>query len=376
MATAGFSASNYNTLHTTVLPKWLNAGGAQDIVSRATPTLWAFMQKARKEPLPHDLMIRIVESFGTGADRFQYYDTVSTTAVKGPQAARTGVANYSIPIALSMQEEWENMTKEAIANHLQIVVEKQMRSFATTLAEDLFRGSAVNTKSIDGLEQWAFATTHTVETAHTLSYIPSRYKARQVTNTVANIARTAWTSETAGGTGWENVSIDMDPGNYSSAAFAFSSGAPNAELVALDQGYMFASIGIEHPDLIVSTPRPYDDYRYAYQGKVTIFQNAGAMNSDMGFTFQNVKYQDAVWFPDEYATTYEDVTSSAAAGEDNIYIINTDYTYLKVDSRVDFVMSDVKSPQDQHAGVRHILWRGQLVSENPRTLARLFAYKG
>jgi len=380
MATAGFSTANYNSLATATLPKWLNQKSTQDIVHRATPGLWYMFANAKFDVLPHDLMIRLNESFGGGVTWFEYYDLVSTTPVKGAAAARTDVKQLSAPITISLQEAWELDTPEKIMNHMELVAQKQLLAIGRSMAEYMYRGNAVNTKAILGLEQWAYALSQwdnssgSYTVPSTLAYINDRWRARQATNTVANIARTGY-SAVETGTGWENVAIDFDPAGSNSDTFGFTSGAPNAAMIALDQGYSFASVGnTEHPDLILSTKRPWDDYRYALMGKTTIFKDEDTMK-DMQFGFANVKYQNAIWFPDDYAISYDDVGSvDEAAGTDKLYIINTDYTHLLIDSRANFALGEELLPMDQHAFTRHIVWRGQLISSNPQTLAVLFNY--
>lgn len=379
MATAGFSTANWNSLATAVLPKWLNQKSVQDIVHRATPFLWYMFGKARYAELPHDLLIRLNESRGGNVTRFQYYGLVSTAPTKGAGAARLDVTQYSAPVTISLQEMLELTSPEAMIDYLQLITKKQLLAMGRMLAEDIFRGNAVNSLSILGMEQWAYAlsqwdnssATYTVPSA--LAYINDRWRARQATNAVGGITRTGYTDADTG-TGWENVAIDFDPSGSDVDTFGFTSGAPNAAMVALQQGYNFASYGIEKPDCIVSTQKPYDDYVNGLQGKITIFKEEDSMK-DVHYGFANVKYQNAIWFPDDFAISYDDVGSvDEAAGTDKLYILNTNYTYIQGDSRLNFALSDELKPLDQHAFTRHILWRGQLVSENPQTLAVLFNY--
>ena len=54
--------------------------------------------------------------------------------------------------------------------------------------------------------------------------------------------------------------------------------------------------------------------------------------------------------------------------------LNTNFIKLWVDPRQDMTLTDEVRTVDQHAGVKHIVWRGQLVGTNPRTCGRMFDY--
>lgn len=378
-ATASYPTSDYNALATAVLPRWLNDRRTRDIIHRATPFAWYMFSKARYGEIPQSMNIRLNNVLGTGVTRFKYYDQVSTTPIAPGSAARFTAANYDVPITISWEEMLETSGRDAICDHIERVSKVQLLAMVRTFAEDMYRGNAINTKSIVGLEQLAYALTQWDNTSATytvptsLSYIKDTWRARQATNVVGGITRTGF-STADNGTGWENVAVDLDPAGNQTNVFGFSSGAKNAAMIAMDQAYRFTSYGMEKPDLIVSTNMPYDDYIAAMDSKITVFKEENTL-SDVQYGFKNLKFQNAVWFPDDFALAYDDVGSAdEVAGTDKIYIINTDYTYLMIDSRANFALGPELQPVDQHAYTRHVVLRGQLVSENPRTLGVVFNY--
>lgn len=380
MATASYrNSGSFDTLATHVLPKWWNADKAEDVVFEPIPLLYILSQTAKKSgPLPADIVVRMLQDKGEGADSFSRYDTVSTAASKGAQAGRLTVANYSIPLPMSQEEEWEFTSEEAIADRLQELVEQQQLTLADRLALDLYKGNDAKSTNVVGLEQALFAETHlnnSGSAASSLAYINDLWRTRQTTSTYAGITRTAFTAAETGGTGWENVSIDFL--NDATNRIGYSSGAPNTELQVFTQAYNFASRGVIHPDLILSDDTPFDDYEFAAQEKMQLQKESSAFG-DVNLGYDNMKFKNAIWIRDANAKT-QNATSSpsgsdATNGKGNIYFLNTKMMDLAVDSRADFSLTPARQMADQHAAVMHMLWRGQLIVRNPRFMARIFDY--
>ena len=382
MATAAYrNSGSFDTLATHVLPKWWNAAKAEDVIFEPSPLLWILSQVAKKSSaLPADIVVRMLQDKGAGVDSFSRYDTVSTSPSKGAQAARFTVANYSAPIPMSLEEEWEFTSPEAVANRLEELVEQQQLTLADRLAVDLYKGNDAKSTNVVGLEQIVFAETHLDDfpsTAEgTLAYITDLNFTRQAANTLGGIARTAWTSATGGGTGWENVAVDFFAASANRFTFD-SSGAPEVELQVLTQTYNFCSRGIIHPDLMLSDDTPFDDYEFAGATKMRLTRESSGFG-DLQLGYDNLKFKNAIWIRDANAKT-QNATSSpsgsdATNGKGNIYFLNTKMLDLAVDSRADFSLTPTRQIADQHAGVMHMLWRGQLIPKNPRYLGRIFDY--
>ncbi len=384
MATASYrNSGSFDTLATHVLPKWWNASKAEDVIFEPSPLLWILSKTAKKSSeLPADIVVRMLQDKGAGVDSFSRYDTVSTSPSKGAQAARFTVANYSAPIPMSLEEEWEFTSPEAVANRLEELVEQQQLTLADRLAVDLYKGNDAKSTNVVGLEQAVFAQDHlnnsgSAVTSGSVAYINDLWRTRQTTSSYGGITRTAFTSATAGGTGWENVAVNFVNGTDNSFAYSGTNGAPNAALQVFHQVYNFCSRGIIHPDLILSTDQPFDDYEFGAATKMRLHKDSSAFG-DLQLGYDNMKFKNAVWIRDANAAT-QNATSSpsgsdATNGDGNVYVLNTKFMDLAVDTRADFALTPTRQIADQHAGVMHMLWRGQLICKNPRYLGRIFDY--
>lgn len=378
-------AGAYSTLYTHVIEQWYNPRRAQEIVFKATPTLHLLFMTGEERAMPADVTVRLLESKGEGVDSFEYYDIVSTAPSKGAQAARFEVANYSAPITMSWQEEMEFMAPEQIADRIMEYVSQQELTIADRLARDIFRGNLGKATNIVGLEQLLFATTHLDAAGATAGGLAEAdfaagdvWRTRQHTNTYGEITRTAFTDDEVGGTGWEGVTIDF----FNTAGNRFGveaspAGEENDAMKILRKAYNYVKYGVEPCNLISAAPAPFDDYESVAFTKgslerSTFFTPDGG---EVDLKYQNLKYGNAVMVRDEFAGSYNGEGDSDLTGTaGNVYLLNTNYLHLRSDSRANMVIGEPRTPVDQHAGVRHILWRGQLISTNPRTQGRIFNY--
>jgi hypothetical protein len=67
-------------------------------------------------------------------------------------------------------------------------------------------------------------------------------------------------------------------------------------------------------------------------------------------------------------------TSEIASTSPYIFLLNTSVCGLKVSDSADFEATEFKQPIDQAGAVAQILWRGQLIVENPRYCGVMFNY--
>lgn len=373
MATASRANSGaYDTLYANVVEHWLNTNNAEDLVFLQTPTL-AFLNAAKEtRPLPHDITVRILESRGTGVDSYEYYDTVSTQPTKGAQAARFEVANYSAPLALSDQEELEFTSPEAIADHIDLVMQKQLNEMTERLAKDVFRGNVSNAKNITGLEQLLPGYNHLDSAGSAANSdadpIIKRFQGKQAANAYGGITRSGWADDDTPGTHWEGNVYQ-----HFGTPFGLASGLPNAPMTRLEEAIAMASYGASAPNLLVSGFKPYREYETATQGLQQINRQGGEMQG-VNITWDNIKVKNATWFWDDFCKQYNTI-SAEDTSYDSIYGLNTDYLHFLVDSRRNFSITEPRTTTDQFAAVRHIQWRGQLICRNPRTQFRYFDYR-
>ena len=373
MATASRRTANFNTLYSTAIERWYDPGKVQDTIFNATPLLWILSQVAKQTGRwSYDTVVSLLESKSSGVDSFQYYDTVSTAPSKGPQSARFPLANYSGPLTISWQEEVENRDPHRMADRIQVALEQLELTMAERMNLDMYLGNASNSKNLLGLEQAVAG----FDQSHTVGAAANRYTFRRQTNSYGGITRTAWTSDTAGGTGWENLSVDFaGAGGSATNDFKYSSGAPDVGLKELSDLYNFCSQGVVHPDIGIWSNAPFRDYENAAQEKMQIRKDSDEFRG-VNLGFENLKYKAMTVIRDETAVTQNatGAIGNETNGSQNAYLLNTRFMKLLVEDDFDFALGPPRAPVDQHATVRHLVWRGQVINCNPRYSGRIFDY--
>lgn len=384
--------TTWNTLTTTVLPRWYDRNKAVNVISKGYPLLKILLAKADvRKNLPQSEVIRLMDVLNT-AEAYSYYDTVSTTPIQGTTAGEITYANYSSPIALSEQEEDEFTSDEQIANRMKQMVVQTELGFGRRLCIDMYAGNITNTKRITGLEQIICPASHLNESgsaytntaeisAATNAPGGDHWRYRQAANTYANIARAAWTGDEATGTGWENLSVNWDHNTAGTNVLGISSTAPygpNGGLKNLVQIFNVAAYGLGgQPDLIVCSPQAYNDYEFAVQTKQVIYRTP-TYYGDGELTLEGLAFKGRTLVYDEWAKSWNTLaaqTSGAAIqNAPLIYGINTETLGFTVDARKNFTLSPPKSPVDQFASVQFMRWRGQLRCVSPRNQFVVFNY--
>lgn len=372
MATASRRTANFNTLYSTALERWYDAGRVQDTIFEPTPFLWILNQACKETGRwSFDVVVNILESKNAGVDSFQYYDPVSTAPSKGPQSARFPLSNYSGPLSISWQEEVENRDPHRIADRIEVALEQLELTMAERMNVDAYGGNVTNSTNIIGLEQALGATAQ----SHALGSAADQWQYKQSTNSYGGITRTAWTAPLGvGGTGWEALVADFAAG--AGNAFQYTStGAMDTGLIELNDIYMFASKGIIHPDLGLFSNSPFRDYESAGQQKMQL-QNRSDEFRGLQLGYENLMYKSMTIIRDETATTQNATAAigNETNGSQNAYGLTTKFWKLLVEDDFDFALGPVRGPVDQHSTVRHMVWRGQPVCCNPRHQFRIQDY--
>lgn len=345
-----------------------------DIWSKATPTLYLLLKKAERRPIgPHN-PVSVLDIGGPEATPFEGHDQVSTMAVRGPQAINFTPTQYSIPINLALTDELNFSGPHAIGSWTQSQAQNAMMKFGQTLSRDIFRGNNTETKRIVGLEQLFYPVTHinpaTGVTAVVASRVAASWQARQSTNSYGGVTRTAFTADGVAGTGLESVVANFfDAQSATAGKFRYSSTAPHAPDIGLQcLSDLVASStygGMMGDRFIVSTRKPFDDYSDAVSTKTSFNRDGMSFNGgDLGIS--KIMYQGIPWFWDDWAATWNTFGAGSAAGDNNIYCIDTSNLGLVVDSRLDMVLTQPRSPYNQHSSVKFALMRLMHYCLNPR----------
>lgn len=305
------------------------------------------------------------------------FETLPTTAVKGAQATYVEYANYTAPVSMSLIEELKIRDPYQLVNLAKTRTYKAGVSIGEQLEKDMFHGTASDSRAVTGLEQALSPQTHSgynATTATTLGY--DRWRFRQATNTYQGIARTAFTADDVGGTHWENNSINLiasTAGITDMNAFAVSSGAPSNGLKILNRFHGVCTYGTDAPNLIISNYKPFEDYQNACVGLIQ-YNRTGDATQKANLGFGGCWYKNAWWTATERCVASGLSASATTAGNSMIYLLNTKWMRLEVTRGADFVSTEWARNAGQLAAATQILWRGQLIIDNPRTCGVMFNY--
>lgn len=353
MATASRSTAELNSLYTTTVEKWMGAGSVEDTVFEANQLSW-LLSRASKDVGAYgfEMVQPIMTTKNSGVGWFEYNDALDTNAYGGPEAAKYGMKFLGGPLVITEQEEVENKEEHRRVGLLKFRYDQLQLSLAEEVNLSGFRGSGVNSKSIDGLEDMIFPGTNTTDT-----YTRTDLDAG-VTNTYAGIDRSA-----ASAVGWRNYCIDT--GGYSNNFNDSSAvGAAGDRYQAFETLYHACSRGVWRPDVIVSDLAPYGDMHNAmsqqaqYRREVDVFKG-------IQLGFDNLKYRNAVWFYDEMCVGHADA-GHTHDGEQLIYLLNSNFLRMPVEEGYDFTFTDFQTPAGSRVHIGHILWRGNVIVTNPR----------
>jgi hypothetical protein len=377
--------------------KRFDGGKAMDVVSRGSPTLWILMRNLMDQQQLSDTGIQAYVNQRRTATGWRGYDVVKPQPQVGPYGMRFDPSNYALDVTMTREEELNFSTEEAMMDLAMLKVEQTEEDMAETLAVDLFRGNATNDRLIQGLEQCLYATPQTTAAMAAFgSAANKRWMYRQQDGTTyGTVTRSKFTAADTGGTGIEactmeggqdellalgsNSTVTADTASTGNRfAFSGTNGVPNAALIELQNFFAAMSYQAIHPDIIISSELPYNDYENAITGK-QVLQRSKTRYADglADIGIENLAYKNATWVFDEYALSWNDNGDASAAGEENIYFLNSKHYKLHADSRVVFTLEDQGiTPLDQFINVRWLHFRGLAMSDNPRMLGRWFNYGG
>ena len=255
---------------------------------------------------------------------FSGYDTVNTAAVDGITAAFYVPRYISVPVTISMTEEVES---NAVGSKklLEAKQDQTMLTARDSVSSAMF--GATSGKIMLGLQD-IIADNPTSGTVGGINRANESWWRNQYSATSTTFLTQTKTHVVAG---WE----------------------------ALGAKYNDCSSGNDQPDIIVTTLALMSDVEAsrAGQGYTTLVDGSGTRNQlgEVG----DIKFKKAV------------IVSDRDCAASHFYLINTKYLKLKVMSSLNFAKTPFKENTDQHAKVAHVVFGGQLTTNNPRRLGVL-----
>jgi len=254
------------------------------------------------------------------AQTFSGYDTLNMNPVEDMTAAFYNWAMYQVPVMISGTEDLNNSGKYAMVNQLTLACQNAEQALKDKMGTDLFAASS-GANDIVGI----------------LAYVDSGTN----TATYASIDRTTYT--------WW-------------AAKYGANAAVGRQLTAYLIQNMFGQCSIDNnqPDLLVTDQSVVNKMMLMQDGKQFFTQDTSNLAP---VSFQNLVYKGRPVVVDSHITTPNSLSQ--------IYFLNERTIDLYVHKDCDFFLRPFREPFNQFVIASQIMWRGQLVGNQPRLNGRL-----
>jgi hypothetical protein len=291
-----------------------------DNIHDSTPTLMFYNMRGRKrmqdggESILTPLLYAKSDSF----QDFTGYQTIDVDPQEGITGAQWTWKESAVTVTISRRERRQNSGEHAVVSLLDSKMQQAELAAADGLNTRMLGTNAANTLRIFGFQNFFSA-----------AAVGSQ------TGTVGGINKATYTW-------WNN--------QYGNVASAFSTNGLNI----MRTTYNSASQGADHPDLIVTTQSGFENYERVVQPferlQSSTQTEAGAKIGELGF--QHLMFKGAFMFFDD------------ACLANQMYMINTRYTDLVVDTQSDWSIQPFVTPNNQAATSALILWMGALTFSN------------
>lgn len=278
------------------------------------------------------------------------YSVIDTTPQDGMTTAFYEWAEIAGSISISRKEERQNSGEGRLLNLLEQKTKQAQMTIAEKLNNDMVLGTVDTSTFVpDQAEDGSYGILP-------LGYFLRRYNATDpiAGGNVGNISGAShswWRHNTAT---FGNASVET--GN----AFALSVSSYAGLKVAMRRLYYFCSRGTGgSPDLGVADQVTFETYENALDTQVRYMNTKMA---DMGFDTIKLKGCTIVWdevVPDLYTGTAAIVTGS-------LFLLNTKFYGLMVDSETDIITTPFIQPENQTAKTAKVLFMGNTWMSNLR----------
>jgi len=329
---------NYDSLFTSSLANYRRT--LADNISTSNP-FWAKLVASNMYEGVNggtNIELPLMTTLGT-ADWYEGYDTLNTNPLEGHTMAVYEWREASTPISISRKEERQN-GGDKIFGLLEAKIKQAEMGFQETMAKAYLQGSL----SVGG----ASLETPVVSAATGASGI----------NPIAHlIQKDPTTNETVG-------NINQSTNSWWRNQTASSTAATlDAFLKEVQNMYNNCSKGPGGPpDIMLMDQGTYEMF------EIALWNRSGSRapnNTDLSFPFENLRWRRATAMWDEFMGDVQNNSLTVTKG--TIYFINSNFITLKYDTASNFVNTPfASSPNQPNARVSHILWMGQLCTNNRR----------
>jgi hypothetical protein len=279
------------------------------------------------------------------------YSTLDTTPQDGLTAAFYEWAEIAGTISISRKEQRQNAGEGRLLNLLESKIKQAEMTMREKLNDDLIRGTVSSATFVqDTAEDGSYG-------LNPLGYFFRLQKATDpTTKTVGNIAGATYSW-------WRHRTADLgaDAGStMSNEDFALNCTTYAALKVGLKRLYNYCSRGSGgSPDLAVTDQVSFETYENALDQSVRYMNTKMA---DMGF--DTVKLRGATMIWDESCPDVFTGTTAITVG--TVFMINTRFYELFIDSETDIITTPFIEPENQTAKTAKILFMGNACVSNMR----------
>lgn len=267
---------------------------------------------------------------------FSGTDTFSPTVRDPIQAAEFTPKNANVDLTIDWDDEMTCSGKQQVLDLMEAKGELARNTFFDGMGNDIFNDGS-NPKAMAGL-QYALKKGSTTNPP---------------TMTYGGISRSATVN-----TWWNHICDDTSYVTGASSTFAGSaSTGPNFAPLNKAMARVKLASG-KAATMLLSNVGAWSDIHYNLV-KNERYQRP-QQNSDLFKAgFENFMFRSAVWVQDEKAPR-------TAAKIETVYGIYEPSVRLYVDSRANFAFEPFRKPHNQMARTAYILWRGELIVNEPR----------
>lgn len=372
----GLARGTLDAIASGVFESVADDGGVEDIILKEIPMFYILEKHGVKKvgEFGPNTIVRVYDKDDSQPKAFTGLDTLSKGAVQAPRGAIFPFANYDINITIPWEDEINLSGANAFGDYVEEIIFKQSRSLGSFMSQDIIYGNQSDSKKFVGIEQAI------VTKAHETTGDPweaDRWQFRQMTNTYGGVARSAWTSATAGGTNWENLSVDLaDVGASPESRFAQISATDVSEALQVFHRFINClTYEATSPDLILSDWLPEEDMNNASFGLQRISQGEKG-DLDPGVNIS--RYKGMTWYASEkFAHSLVTPTGGTVPTRDNIvYVLNSKSWRYNVHKEANWAMIPFLGLTDQAGAIGRIRHRAQVFCKNPALNGVMYNYGG
>jgi len=259
------------------------------------------------------------------------------------QAAEFTPKNANVDITIDWDEEMTASGPEKVMDLMEAKGEWARSTFFDGMATDVYN-DGTDSRALAGLQfalkEGAVGTTN------------------PPTMTYGGISRSATLNT------WWNHSSDNPTAAYVTGASSTFAGSASTGPNFAPINKMFANIKLKSgklPTMILSNVGAWSDVHYNLV-KNERYQRPQQQSDLFKAGFENFMFRNAVWVQDEKAPR-----DTSANKFEKVYLIYEPAVRLHVDSRANFAFEPFRKPHNQMVRTAYILWRGELIINEPRS---------